>query len=183
MNELKVIKACQDGNKESFNELIIFYYPFVLKFLLKLTANKEIAEDIVQETFIKLIKNIDKYNVKGKARFSTYLITIAKNCYLDYLKKNKKYSNDIDIDIVSDNLKIENKILDNDRYDIVLKEIDKLTEEQQIAMKLKYLEGLTLKEIATIQKTRPETVKSRLYEGKKKIKDEMQRGKFLWIEM
>lgn len=78
MNEIKVLKQCQNGDKQVFNELITFYYPFVSKFLLKITCNKEIAEDIAQETFIKLIKNIDRFNIKGKASFSTYLMNIAK---------------------------------------------------------------------------------------------------------
>ena len=85
MNELKILKQCQNGNKQAFNELITFYYPFVYKFLLKITNKNDVAEDMVQETFLKLIKNIDKFNIKGKAKFSTYLMTIARNCYLDYL--------------------------------------------------------------------------------------------------
>ena len=90
MNEIKLIVKCQKGEKEAFNELITIYYPYVLKFLVKLTADEEIAQDLVQETFLKLVIHIDKFDVKGKAMFSTYLMKIAKNCYLDYLKKNKK---------------------------------------------------------------------------------------------
>lgn len=183
MNEVKVIKACQNGDKEAFNELITFYYPFILKYLLKLTNDEEIARDMIQETFLKLITSIDKYKIKGKAKFSTYLITIAKNCYLDYLKKNNKYASVLDIDTISDSLKIEEKFNQDTEVDIVLSEIDKLPSEQRIAMKLKYLEGLTLQEIAIMQKTKPETIKSRLHEGKKKIKNELKRRNFLWIEM
>ena len=183
LNETKVIKACQNGDKEAFNELITYYYPFIQKYLLKLTNNEEIAKDMMQETFLKLITSIDKYKIKGKAKFSTYLITMAKNCYLDYLKKNKKYASIIDIDTIPDNLKIEEKFNQDNDVDIVLSEIDKLPSEQRIAMKLKYLEGLTLKEIAIMQKTKPETIKSRLHEGKKKIINKMKRRDFLWIQM
>lgn len=91
MNEVKLILECQKGEKKAFNELIENYYPYVSKFLRKLTGNEEISQDLVQETFLKLIVNIDKFDVKGKATFSTYLMKIAKNCYLDYLK-NKKVS-------------------------------------------------------------------------------------------
>ena len=58
MNELKVLKQCQNGNKQAFNELITFYYPFVYKFLLKITNKNDVAEDMTHETFLKLIKNI-----------------------------------------------------------------------------------------------------------------------------
>ena len=173
MKEVKVIKACQNGDKEAFNELITFYYPFIFKYLLKLSSDEEITKDMTQDTFLKLITNIDKYKIKGKAKFSTYLITIAKNCYLDYLRKNKKYMNEIDIYGISNDLKIDDSIYEDCEIDFVLKEIDKLPSDQKIAMKLKYLDGLTLKEIAILQKTKPETIKSRIYEGKKKIKKEM----------
>ena len=89
LNELKVLKQCQNGNKQAFNELITFYYPFLFKFLLKITNRNDVTEDLVQETFLKLINNIDKFNTKGKAKFSTYLITIARNNYIDYLKAEK----------------------------------------------------------------------------------------------
>lgn len=57
MNELKVLKQCQNGNKQAFNELITFYYPFVYKFLLKITNKNDVAEDMTQETFLKLRLN------------------------------------------------------------------------------------------------------------------------------
>lgn len=183
MDEVKVIKQCQKGNKEAFNELITFYYPFILKYLIKLTSNEELANDMLQETFLKLIKNIDKYDINGKASFSTYLITIARNCYLDYIKKNKNYNTIIDIENISDSKYYVDEISANTDVDIVLSELESLPVEQKIAIKLKYLEGYTLKEIADMQKTKPETIKSRLYEGKKKIKNKLKRRDFLWLEM
>lgn len=176
MDEMKVLKRCQNGDKEAFNELITFYYPFVSKFLFKITCNKKTTEDIVQETFIKLIRNIDKFNIKGKAKFSTYLMTIARNCYLDYLRKNNKELQYIDINEFSDKLSIEYDYLKNDDYNSILKEINKLPNIQKEVIKLKYIEGYTLKEIAKIQNTTSKTIKSRLFEGRKKLKDKLKRS-------
>ena len=173
MNELKVLKQCQNGKKDAFNELITFYYPFVFKFLLKITSKDAIAEDLVQETFLKLIKNIDKYNIKGKAKFSTYLITIARNCYLDYLKKYNKEFQDIDTLEFSNNTSLEYDYFKKENYHEVLKEINKLPKEQREVIKLKYLEGYTLNEIAKIQNTTSNTIKSRLFESRKKLKDKL----------
>ena len=171
MNEIKVLKQCQNGDKQAFNELIAFYYPFVSNFLFKITCNKEVAEDIVQETFIKLIKNIDKFNIKGKASFSTYLMTIAKNCYLDYLRKHHNQLQDIDINYFGDKLTSEDIYFKNENYNDLLKEIDKLPQIQNEVIRLKYLEGYTLNEIARIQNTTSKTIKSRLFESRKKLKD------------
>ena len=161
MNEIKLIVKCQKGEKEAFNELITIYYPYVLKFLVKLTADEEIAQDLVQETFLKLVIHIDKFDVKGKAMFSTYLMKIAKNCYLDYLKKNKKIASEVDIESISD---------------MILKEIESLPFEQAQAIKLKYLEEYSLKEIAEKMGTKPMTIKSRIHEGKKKLEKRIKRG-------
>lgn len=173
LNELKVLKQCQNGSKQAFNELIIFYYPFVFKFLLKTTNKDEIAKDLVQETFLKLIKNIDKFDVKGKAKFSTYLITIARNCYLDYLKKETKELQNIAIEEFSDNASSEYNYLKNEDYNNLLNEINKLPKLQREVIKLKYLEGYTLSEIAKIQNTTSNTIKSRLFESRKKLKDKL----------
>lgn len=173
MNDYKLIKKCQKGEKEAFNELITFYYPFILKFLNKLTRNKSISEDLVQETFIKLIKNIDKFNIKGKASFSTYLVTIAKNCYIDYLRRNNKELQEIDINNMPDKVSIENDYFRAENYDFILEKINDLPFVQKEAIKLKYLEGYTLDEIAKVQKVESKTIKSRLFEAKKKLKEDL----------
>ncbi len=176
MNEVKLILECQKGEKKAFNELIEHYYPYVSKFLIKSTGNQEISQDLVQETFLKLIVNIDKFDIKGKATFSTYLMKIAKNCYLDYLKKNKKISSEIDIDSISDSGIIESEITDENELNILLVEIDKLPFEQAQAIKMKYLEEYSLKEIADKMGTEAKTIKSRIHEGKKKLEKKMRKG-------
>ena len=173
MNELKILKQCQNGNKQAFNELITFYYPFVFKFLFKITSANDIVEDLVQEAFLKLIKNIDKFDVKGKAKFSTYLMTIVRNCYLDYLKKETKELQNIDIDEFSNNISSEYDYFKNEDYNNLLKEINKLPKLQREVIQLKYLEGYTLDEIAKIQNTTSNTIKSRLFESRKKLKDKL----------
>ena len=173
MNEIKVLRQCQNGNKQAFNELITFYYPFASKFLLKITGKSDITEDLVQETFIKLIKNFDKFDIKGKAIFSTYLMTIARNCYLDYLKKYNKELQNVDINGFSNNISNEYDYLKKEDYNTLIKEINRLPKLQKEVIKLKYLEGYTLDEIAKIQNTTGKTIKSRLFESRKKLKDKL----------
>ena len=63
-------------------------YDTVFKYLFCLTHDKDISEDLVQETFIRMIKNIDK--LEGKSKLSSLLCEIAKNLWIDYLRKNKR---------------------------------------------------------------------------------------------
>ncbi len=85
MNEKALIKKCQRGNRTAFDELIRLYYEYVSGFLLKITMNETLTEDLTQETFLKMIRSIEKFDTEGSAGFGTWLVTIAKNCYIDNL--------------------------------------------------------------------------------------------------
>lgn len=172
MEDNRLIKKCQSGDKEAFQELISRYHPYVYKFLIKMTGNEDVSEDITQETFIKLIRNIDKFDIYGKAKFSTYIITLCKNCYIDYFRKNNKYINDIYINetlnIEYDN--VEEKVLDKIQYEDINTSFEKLPEDQRIVIKMKYIEGLTLKEIGEKLEIEPKTIKSRIHNGVVKLR-------------
>lgn len=176
MNDVKLIIACQKGEKQAFNDLITLYYPYVSKFLLKLTMNETISEDLIQDTFIKLIRNIDKFDLDGEATFATYLMAIAKNCYIDYLRKNKHILLCIDEQEIVDTLTTEDKVLKDLEAAEVLKAIDSLPWEQAQAIKLKYMEQLTLQEIADRFNTQPKTIKSRIHDGMVKLRKSFNKG-------
>jgi len=97
VEENNLIKKCQRGDKEAFQLLISQYHPFIYKFLVKITNNDQIAEDLTQETFLKVIRTIEKFDTTGQAKFSTYVISIAKNAYIDYLRKEKRFKQNIPI--------------------------------------------------------------------------------------
>lgn len=152
MDDMKIIMRCQIGQKDAFQELISIYHPFVYKFLVKISGNEVISEDLTQETFIKIINNIEKFDTRGKAKFSTYVITIAKNTYIDYLRKELKMINYVSVEesfnIEDINSNIENLVIDKIYNKDILGKLENLMEEQKLVIKLKYIEGLTLKEIS-----------------------------------
>lgn len=74
----------------SINKICEEFYPLVMGFLLTLTnGNKDLAEDLTQETFLRAIKNIDDF--RGDSKVSTWLCQIAKYTFWQYLDKSKKY--------------------------------------------------------------------------------------------
>lgn len=177
MNEKLIIKRCQNGDKLAFDELIRFFYPYVSKYLMKLTCDRELMQDLTQETFLKMIRNIDSYNIEGKAGFGTYIITIAKNCYIDYCRKNKKHCLDLsEIELCSD-LDLERKVCDRLEYESVIAYINDLPPNQRTAIKLKYIDELTLNEISQITGVPAKTIKSRIHEGTKKLRKKLLHGK------
>ena len=178
MDDLKLIRNCQKGEKGAFQELIAEYRPFVFKFLIKLSGDEQVAEDLTQDTFIKVIRNIDKYDLYKNARFSTYIITVAKNCYIDGLKKESRHKTGfIDENIeFEDRVNIEDSVIAKLDAQSIMNKMEELTLEQQTVIKLKYIEDLTLKEIGEMLKLEPKTVKSRIHNGIAKLRQLMERG-------
>lgn len=91
MNEKEIIKRCQNGDKAAFNELIRVFYPYVTKYLLKQSYDETLTEVLTQDVFLKVIRTIERFNPNGKTSFATYVITIAKNTFIDYTRRSKMF--------------------------------------------------------------------------------------------
>ena len=96
VNETQLIRRCQRGDRQAFETLIRQYYDYVSGFLLKATQYALLAQDLTQETFLKMIRSIETFDCNGAAGMGTWLVTIAKNCYVDYLRKNRIVLEDVD---------------------------------------------------------------------------------------
>lgn len=75
-------------NVTEFDEIYSEYFEDVYRYVLSISRNETIAEDITQETFFKALKSVDRF--KGNCKISVWLCQIAKNSYFSYLKKEKK---------------------------------------------------------------------------------------------
>ena len=170
MKDNALIKRCQKGEKQAFDELIRLYYPYVSGFLIKTTKDEILAEDLTQDVFLKMIQNIEKFNLSGNASLGTWLITIAKNCYIDHLRRNRIYLENIDEVPIADNRSLSDDIDQKLQYEELLNAIDNLPPEQGIAIRLKYEEDLTLAEIAKRFGVQSKTIKSRIHDGKAKLR-------------
>jgi RNA polymerase sigma-70 factor, ECF subfamily len=168
MEDLELIVRCKNGEKSAFEALIRMYHPLIFKYLCKISGDEMLAEDLVQETFIKMIRNIDKFDPYGKAKFSTYLVCIAKNCYIDYYRKEKNRANDVAIGTdfgMQDLCNMEELVIRKMDNIEVLEAVDQLTDHQKIAIRMKYIDNLTTKEIGELLNVEAKTIKSRIHNG------------------
>ena len=172
MDDKKLIKECQKGSHKAFDLLIRKYYPYVTGFLLKISGDEELTKDITQEVFLKVIEKIEDYDLKKNVSFSTYIITIAKNKFIDY-KRKEKLASDIEDDEIPDNVNIIDNLIKQNDLEQLTRELEKLPKEQSEAIYLKYFEKLTLKEIAEREQVQEKTIKSRIFEGKRKLKNNL----------
>ena len=156
----------QDNDIEKlYNE----YFKTVYKYLICLTHNKEIAEDLSQETFCKAIDKIDTF--KGKCKISVWLCEIAKNLWLNELKKNKRIVlTEKQEELVDIKYNIEDRfLLEQDKIDLH-KKIYNLDSQVKEIFYLKLFANLTFKEIGEIMGKSEVWARVNFYRGKEKIK-------------
>jgi RNA polymerase sigma-70 factor (ECF subfamily) len=166
------------------DELIIRYQHRLLRYLLYLTSSRELAEDLFQEVWMRVLLRGGQYN--GKARFDTWLFTIARNLVIDYRRKRTLASLDELFEGSSEDdrpmsFEISDaqptpfdrfaSLEDRDRIAEALLEVDTLYREVLV---LRFHEELSLQEIAAVTRAPLSTVKSRLYRGLAAIKPKLE---------
>lgn len=128
------------------------YGDFIFKYLLTLTNNLDLAEELTQETFYQAIKSINNFHDNGKAKFSTWLCAIAKNVWLqelNYKNKNQQLKDSLSIektvpyDLEDEYIKSEDKV-------IFFKKAHQLSEDKREILYLRLLGGLSFKEIGSV---------------------------------
>jgi len=147
--------------------------------VLKIVKSKQDAEDIIQDTYIKILEKLPQYQYKGKNSFAAWVSTIASNTALDFLRKKQptlfsELSEDKEFifDIADESVVFqpEKQYDKKETSEIVSMLLSELSEEQRICILLFYLQNLSIKEIAEQCQCSENTVKSRLNYGRKKIR-------------
>ena len=169
----KLIKELLKGNESAMEILVKRYYDLVHSFIYRNTSDYNIAYDITQDVFIKMMKNIDKYQIEN-GKFKSWLLKIAVNTTKDYFRTNiykqRTQSYDISNQEIEDRTNVVD-ILSKKEEAIKIKEaIENLPKLQKEAVILKYYNDLKIKEISYITGENENTIKSRLFNGVKNLK-------------
>ena len=130
MNDKALIKRCRRGDRSAFDELIRTYYDYVAGFLLKMASDTQLTEDLTQDTFLKMIRNIEKFDPGGSASFGTWLIAIAKNCCIDHLRRCRIRTECTDGSVLVSEDDVAFEVEERLEYEDVLKALDSLPPEQ-----------------------------------------------------
>jgi RNA polymerase sigma factor (sigma-70 family) len=171
-NEHQLIESIKNGETKAFSILVDRYKDLVYTLSLRMLKNKEEAEEVAQDTFIKVYKSLDKF--KGDSKLSTWIYRVAYNACLDTIKRNKKRINDVAIDEISFNkLDYIDNALENlikqERSQLIKECIDKLPEDSSALLTLFYFEEFSLEEISKIVNIETNTVKVKLFRARKKL--------------
>lgn len=166
------------------DELIVRYQHRLLRYLMYLTGNREMAEDLFQEVWMRVLLRGEQYN--GRARFETWLFTIARNLVIDQRRKRTMSSLDELVDGTTEDdrsMSFEvaadgptpfdhfSRLEDREQIASALLGLDTLHREVLV---LRFHEELSLEEIAKVTQAHLSTVKSRLYRGLAMVKPRLE---------
>ena len=170
MEEQELIERARGGDSAALSGLLHTHYPFIVKYLTKVTFDPHLAEDLAQETMIKCIHKIGSYN--GQTKFSTWLITIGTRLYIDEWRKRKREREWRDQENALRRIKWQ-AAGTGDEWPEVLDALAELSTETRTAIVLKHYYGYSIEEIAEMTDVPQGTVKSRIHNGIKALRKEM----------
>lgn len=164
----KVIK----GENNAYAILVDRYKHLVYTLALKIVKNREDAEEVAQDSFIKAYNALNDF--KGESKFSTWLYKIAYYRSLDYLKKNKRQVETTAIDISEEyNIASMDDALDGmevkERAEIIKHAIQELPADDAFLITLYYYKTLSMNEISKVMGIPANTIKVRLFRGRKRL--------------
>ncbi len=175
MQEDQLIIEVQNGSQTAYRLLIKKYEKLVFHVACRIIDNQEDLEDICQEVFIKVYKNIQKF--KGDSKLSTWIATIAYHTSVNHLKrrKNNTYSMDNETSSVmikiSDSHNIENIIDKKERNEVLKSAIANLPDKYKTILSLYHVEEFSYKEIEDITGLPEGTVKNYIFRARKLLKE------------
>ena len=182
LSDEKLILRFQEGDINAYNELVKRYKDRLLNFVFRYFNNREQAEDVVQDTLIKLYTHASYY--KKIAKFSTWIFTIAKNNALTELRKNKRKQTDSlwtedgkVIDINSKEQSLDLKVQNEIAIDQLNKFLDEIPENFRMAVVLRDFQELSYDEISKILEIPIGTIKSRINRGRIQLAEKMKHFK------
>jgi len=171
MTDCEIIEACLNGHSDYFSELVSRYKNLVYSIILRMVVDKEEANDLAQEVFIKIYKNLGKYHSDFK--FSTWTMRITTNHVIDYRRKKKQQTVPID-DMeyaVSDVASPEERYIEKESAAALKKVVESLPDMYKVPIVLYHQQGLSYQEIAAVIEVPLSKVKNRIFRGRKMLKD------------
>lgn len=167
-DDQRLVQDSLSGDERAFEQLLSKYLPPVYNFIVQLTRDRIVAEDLAQETFIKAWKNLARFDQKRS--FKTWLFAIAKNTTYDFFKKKKSLpfsffedeegQNMLDM-VDAESVSPETLLEEGEKKEVVETALQTLPERYRILLTLAYQDDFSLAEISQILGTPYNTIKSR----------------------
>lgn len=155
LSDQVLVKKYINGDNYSFEVLLNRHKSRVFSFIMSKIKNKDLSEDIFQDTYVKVVNSLQKgkYNEEGK--FLPWVMRIAHNLVIDHFRKQKKMhmvrsNNDFDIfDIIKDdNINVDDRLIRDQIFSDLRNLINLLPNDQKEVLMMRYFEEMSFKKIA-----------------------------------
>jgi RNA polymerase sigma-70 factor, ECF subfamily len=180
MDELKLIELAKEGDKKALSELVKKYEQTVYNFSFKVCRDRDKAENIMQDTFLSMVRSLNQFD--GRSKLSTWLYRIISNhCLMSARKQKVRHFVSIDDDenlyeekFTSDWNTIPDRSVENAELKNVLDNaISKLAPDYRLAFLLRDVEGLSSEEAAKVMELSVPALKSRLHRARAFLRNEI----------
>lgn len=177
-----IARGLKRQDAELLDHLIEQYQHRLLRYLLFLTGRRDLAEDLFQETWMRVLLRGSQYN--GKARFDTWLFTIARNLVIDLSRKrtmasleemSEQNEDDRPFEVAADGPSPFDQFRSSENSAEVGEVLLTLEPSHREVLILRFYDEMSLEDIATMTKAPLSTVKSRLYRGLASLKPELEK--------
>ena len=169
--EQVLVLRCQMRDKEAIAELIRRYHGPLLYFIGRLAANRDTAEELFQETWLKVIRTI--HTLREPGSFSSWLYRIARNCIYQQ-RRDVKPHEDLDPQIPAGQPDEDQVILAEDVTKLH-RCLDRLSPEHKEVLMLQFLEQMSYQQMAYVLECSVGTVRSRVFYAKQSLRKEMEK--------
>jgi RNA polymerase sigma-70 factor, ECF subfamily len=182
LTDQQVVQLARDGSERAYRELIGRYQRPVFSLIYRLVRDREKAEDLAQDTFIKVLNNIDRY--KPEFKFSSWIFKIAHNTSLDHLRRKEPQTLSLDgsphartaAEVEASTITPESGGATPEQYTLnrelgveIEGALGSLRAEYRTAIVLCHVEGRAYEEIAEIMDVPLGTVKTYIHRGRKEL--------------
>ena len=176
--ELTIIRRVQHGDVNAFELLVAAYEKNVFNVALQMVGNREDAQDMAQEAFLKAYNSLSSF--RGDSKFSSWLYRIVSNLCLDFKRRQGRRPSssltveddegeNVQLDIADESQSPEALLERKLTRDAVRRGLQELPDEQRQILLLREIQGLSYEEIGEAMGLEPGTVKSRIFRARKKL--------------
>ena len=180
-DDKRLLERVRRGDAGGAEELFERYAPALLRFTDRMLSNRESAEEVTQEVFVKVISRAHQYD--GRAAVSSWLFAIAANACRDRRRRDRRAAVvplDSIADLPSRGEGIEARLAGRERSAAVRRALDELSEEQREALILARYHGLPYAEIARVLGISVGAVKTRVFRAVETLKARFSEGETSW---
>lgn len=164
----ELVREAQSGNRQAFSQLVEKHQRTMMRVALRLTRDLELAEDVVQESFIKAFQKLDGF--EGRSSFKSWMYQITMNTAKNKIRGSFREQLGVEDLTIAAAAKSEARLSFQDLQEFIRSAVEELPERQRVALTLRIFEDLSFKEIAEIMECPYDTAKANYRHALMKLK-------------